>query len=86
MDVCVILEGDMIVDVVVYVKENYVVKGEMFKYINGFDDFEIIFGVGLVGIEMFEDVCDVDVVVIFVGGGGLIVGIVFVVKYFKSGC
>ena len=86
LDARVILEGDTIADAAAYAKENYVVKGEMLKYINGFDDFEIISGAGSVGIEMLEDVRDADAVVIPVGGGGLIAGIALAVKHLKPGC
>ena len=40
----VILEGDTIADAAQYARENFVEVGERLKYINGFDDFEIIAG------------------------------------------
>ena len=44
------------------------------KYINGYDDPEIIAGAGTMGIEILEQVPDVDVVLVPVGGAGLIAG------------
>ena len=44
-------------------------------YLPPFDDALVIAGQGTVGLEIVEDVRDVDVVVVPVGGGGLIAGI-----------
>lgn len=44
------------------------------KYINGYDDPEIIAGAGTMGIEILEQVRDVDVILVPVGGAGLIAG------------
>jgi threonine dehydratase len=49
-------------------------------YIPGFDDPDIIAGAGTVGLEILEDVPDVDVVIVPVGGGGLIAGVGRAVK------
>jgi threonine dehydratase len=45
-----------------------------------FDDPAVIAGHGSIGLELLEDVPDVDVVVVGVGGGGLISGIAAAVK------
>ena len=44
-------------------------------FVHPFDDPFVIAGQGTVGLEIGEDVPDVDVVVVPVGGGGLIAGI-----------
>jgi threonine dehydratase len=44
------------------------------KYINGYNDPEIISGAGTIGIEILEQCRDVEVVVVPVGGVGLIAG------------
>jgi threonine dehydratase len=44
-------------------------------YIPGFDDPDIIAGQGSLGLEILEDVPDVDVVIVPVGGAGLIAGV-----------
>ena len=49
-------------------------------YIPGFDDADIVAGAGTVGLEILEDVPDVDVVIVPVGGGGLIAGVGRAVK------
>ncbi len=48
--------------------------------VHPFDDPLVIAGQGTVGLELVEDVPDVDVVVVPVGGGGLITGIATAVK------
>jgi threonine dehydratase len=48
--------------------------------VHPFDDPRVIAGQGTVGLEIVEDVGDVDVVVVPVGGGGLISGIATAVK------
>ncbi len=45
------------------------------RYINGYDDPEIIAGAGTLGVEMLEQVPDADVIVVPVGGAGLIAGV-----------
>ena len=44
-------------------------------YIPGFDDPDIIAGQGTIGLEILEDVPDVDAVIVPIGGGGLIAGV-----------
>jgi len=49
-------------------------------FIHAFDDEEIISGQGTVGIEIMEDLNDIDFIVVPVGGGGLISGISIAAK------
>ena len=49
-------------------------------YIDGYDDPAIIAGQGTMGIEILEQVPDVDVVVVPVGGAGLLAGVSLAVK------
>jgi threonine dehydratase len=44
-------------------------------FIHPFDDRDIILGQGTIGLEIFEDVKEPDVIVVPIGGGGLISGI-----------
>ena len=74
----VILEGDSIADAALAAQQY--VNDEGMKYINGFDDFNIIAGAGSVGLEILEDAENIDAIVIPVGGGGLIAGISLAVK------
>jgi threonine dehydratase len=66
----IILHGQHIGEAKEYAKEMY----PDMKYINGYDDPEIIAGAGTMGIEILEQVPDVDVVLVPVGGAGLIAG------------
>lgn len=49
-------------------------------YISPFDDPHIIAGQGTVGLEILEDVPDVETIVVPIGGGGLISGVAMTVK------
>jgi len=49
-------------------------------YIDGYDDPAIIAGQGTMGIEIVEQVPDVEAVIVPVGGGGLIAGVALAVK------
>jgi threonine dehydratase len=49
-------------------------------YISPYNHKDIIAGQGTVGLEILEDVPDVDTVVVPVGGGGLIAGIALAIK------
>ncbi len=49
-------------------------------YINGYDDPPIIAGQGTMGIEIIEQVPDLDAVICPVGGGGLLAGVALAVK------
>ncbi|GAA0182944.1 threonine ammonia-lyase [Clostridium sediminicola] len=48
--------------------------------IHAFDDLDVIAGQGTIGLEILEDLPDVDVVVAPIGGGGLLSGIAVAVK------
>ena len=49
-------------------------------FVPGFDDVDIIAGQGTMGLEILEDVPDVDAIVVPVGGAGLIAGVATAVK------
>ena len=49
-------------------------------YIHGFDDPDIIAGQGTLGLEILEQVPDLDAIVCPVGGGGLLAGVSIAVK------
>jgi len=49
-------------------------------YVNGFDDDAIIAGQGTIGLELIEQVRNLECVVVPVGGGGLIAGIAIAIK------
>jgi threonine dehydratase len=74
----VIFCGESYDDARKHAKELAAEKG--LAYIAGFDDPDIIAGAGTVGLEILEDVPDVDAVIVPVGGGGLIAGVGRAVK------
>jgi threonine dehydratase len=55
-------------------------------YISGFDDADIIAGQGTIGLEILEDVQEVDAVIVPVGGGGLIAGVGRAIKSLRPQC
>jgi len=58
-------------------------KTNNLTYINGFDHPDVIAGQGTIGLEILEQVDNVDALVVPVGGGGLIAGIGIAVKTLK---
>jgi len=56
------------------------VLSEGLTYIHGFDDPAIIAGQGTLGLELIEQVRDLDAIVCPIGGGGLIAGVATAVK------
>lgn len=59
------------------------VAQEGLTYIHGFDDPDIIAGQGTLGLELLEQVQDLDAVVCPIGGGGLIAGLGVALKALK---
>eukprot|EP00428_Durinskia_dybowskii_P063089 CAMPEP_0170387038 /NCGR_PEP_ID=MMETSP0117_2-20130122/17352_1 /TAXON_ID=400756 /ORGANISM="Durinskia baltica, Strain CSIRO CS-38" /LENGTH=394 /DNA_ID=CAMNT_0010642895 /DNA_START=234 /DNA_END=1418 /DNA_ORIENTATION=- len=72
----VVLYGEHIGEAREYAMREY----DSLKYINGYDDPEIIAGAGTMGIEILEQVKDVDVIVVPIGGAGLIAGVALAAK------
>ena len=48
-------------------------------FIHPFDDDEVIAGQGTIGLEILEQMRDVDAVIVPIGGGGLISGVAFAI-------
>ena len=55
-------------------------KEHGYTMIHPFDDPEVIAGQGTVGLEILEEMPDVEAIIVPIGGGGLIAGIAFTVK------
>lgn len=51
-----------------------------YTFIHPFDDENVIAGQGTIGLEILDDLPDVDAVVVPIGGGGLISGVAFAIK------
>lgn len=54
-------------------------------FVHPYDDAEVIAGQGTLGLEMLDEVDDIDVIVVPIGGGGLISGIATGVKALRPG-
>jgi threonine dehydratase len=61
-----------------------IAKKEGLAYIDGYDDPTIIAGQGTMGLEIVEQIPDVEAVVIPVGGAGLLAGVALAVKTLRS--
>ncbi|RYD84793.1 MAG: threonine/serine dehydratase, partial [Verrucomicrobiaceae bacterium] len=61
-------------------RADQLVESEGLTYINGYDDPAIIAGQGTMGIEILEQVPDVEAIIVPIGGAGLIAGIATAVK------
>lgn len=57
-----------------------------YTFIHPFDDLDVIAGQGTIGLEILDQLDDVDAVVVPVGGGGLISGVAAVIKQLKPDC
>ena len=51
-----------------------------YTFIHPFDDENVIAGQGTIGLEILDDLPEVDAVVVPIGGGGLVSGIAFAIK------
>ena len=77
----IVLEGNTYDDAYAAAKKLADEKG--LTFVPAFNDDYVITGQGTIGIEIFEELKDADVVVVPVGGGGLISGIALALKHLK---
>ncbi len=61
-------------------------KEEGMTFVHPFDDPDVIAGQGTVGLEILEQLPDVDAVFVPIGGGGLISGVAAAIKQLKPEC
>ena len=54
-----------------------------YTFIHPFDDEDIITGQGTIGLEILEDLPEVDIIIVPIGGGGLISGVAIAAKAIK---
>ena len=69
----VVLHGDHVGETLAELER--ISEAEGLTFVHPFDDPAVIAGNGSVGLELLEDLPEVDVVVVGVGGGGLISGV-----------
>jgi threonine dehydratase len=55
-------------------------------FVHPFDDATVLAGAGTAGLEIVEQLPDVDVVIVPVGGGGLLAGVASAVKALRPAC
>lgn len=79
----VVLHGDHVGETLARVQELVVERG--LTLVHPFDDPEVIAGNGTAGLEILEDLPEVDVVVVGVGGGGFISGVATALKELRPG-
>lgn len=60
-------------------------RTEGLVFIHSFDDEAVIAGQGTIGLELLEQIPDLDAVVVAVGGGGLLAGVACAVKELRPG-
>jgi threonine dehydratase len=79
-----VLEGANFDDAVAAAKARAEETGAV--YVSAYDDDAIITGQGSLGVELLEDVADVDTVLIPIGGGGLFSGVATAIKAARPAC
>ena len=66
-----------------YEKARQLVEETQATFIHPFDDDEVIAGQGTIGLEILDQLPDVDAIIVPVGGGGLISGVAYAAKQLK---
>lgn len=62
------------------------VKEKGYTFAAPFNDEKVIAGQGTIGLEILDQLPDVDTVVVQIGGGGLISGVAYAIKQLKPEC
>jgi threonine dehydratase len=79
----VVLHGEHVGDT--FAEMERIRDAEGLTFVHPFNDPAVIAGHGSIGLELLEDVPDLDVLVVGVGGGGLISGVAAAVKALRPG-
>jgi threonine dehydratase len=78
----VVLEGGSLAEAADHAQAR--AAGEGLTFIHPYDDAAIIAGQGTVALEMLEDVPDIDILIVPIGGGGLISGMATAAKALRG--
>ncbi len=76
-DIKIVQEGDF---EEIYTKAREISTCEGLTYISSYNDLEVIAGQGTIGLEIYEEIRQIDSIIVPVGGGSLISGIAIAVK------
>jgi threonine dehydratase len=79
----VVLHGEHVGETLARLQE--LVEERGLTLVHPFDDPEVVAGNASVGLEILDDLPDVDVVVVAIGGGGLISGVATAIKELRPG-
>lgn len=74
----VVIHGDVYDEA--YSKALQLVQEKGYTFIHPFDDYDVLCGQGTVGLEILEDLEQIDEILVPVGGGGLIAGVALAIK------
>jgi threonine dehydratase len=77
----VLLHGDGYDDA--YNEARTIAERDGLNFIHPFDDYQIICGQGTAGLEILEELPEIDEIIVPIGGGGLISGISLIAKTLK---
>lgn len=80
----VLLHGDDIAEAKGLADELAAAEGLV--YVHGFDGRDVIAGAGTIGLELAEELPDLDAVIVPIGGAGLIAGVGLALKTLRPGC
>lgn len=75
----VVLFGDVYDDA--YAEAKRLEEENDYVFVHPFDDLDIIYGQGTIGLEIVDELINVDYILVPVGGGGLISGIALAAKH-----
>ncbi|MEZ4845727.1 MAG: threonine ammonia-lyase [Bdellovibrionota bacterium] len=78
------LQGETVDQGIIVAKQ--ISKEKNLAFIHAFDDLDIIAGQGTAGLEILDDVPEIDCVVIPVGGGGMASGMATAIKSIRPSC
>ncbi len=77
----VVIHGDVYDEA--YGKAVELAEEKGYTFVHAFDDYDVICGQGTIGMEILENLENVDEILVPIGGGGLISGIALAVKAIK---